>query len=231
MSTADLAPRQRLLRHGAQGLSDAELLAVVLRNGSPGIPALAVAERLLDASGGLAGLVGANRQVLRHLGATDSRAAVLLATNELLSRLTRVRLGNQRLLNEPETVAAHIQVSYPVNGQELMGALYLDVRFRLIAEDEIYRGTLTRAAVEPRAILRGALLHSAGGLIVWHTHPSGKPEPSPEDWNFTQRLHQASELMGIRLVDHMILGAGGQWVSLSRREALLRGDPGGPRPR
>ena len=214
---SDLAPRERLLRHGAQGLSDAELLAVVLRNGSPGIPALAVAERLLDASGGLAGLVGADRQILRHLGATDSRAAVVLATAELLRRLSRVRLGSKRLMNEPGTVAAYLQVGYPMTGQELVGALYLDVRYRLIAEDEIYRGTLTWTAVEPRAILRGALLHSAGGLIIWHTHPSGEPDPSPEDLSFTQRMHRASELMGIRLVDHMILGADGRWVSLSRR--------------
>ncbi len=100
-----------------------------------------------------------------------------------------------------------------------MGALYLDTRNRLLAERELYRGTVNRAAVEPRAILKEGLLHGACGMVVFHTHPSGDPSPSPEDLAFTRRLSEGGELVGVRLVDHLILGGVGRWVSLRERGA------------
>ena len=90
-------------------------------------------------------------------------------------------------------------------------------RFRLIAERELYRGTLNRAAVEPRLVLKEGLLAGAAALIVFHTHPSGDPTPSPEDLAFTRRLGEAGEVVGIRVVDHLILGGVGRWVSLAER--------------
>jgi DNA repair protein RadC len=98
-----------------------------------------------------------------------------------------------------------------------MGALYLDTRNRLLGEDETYRGTLNRAAVEPRALLRRGLELAAAGLLLFHTHPSGDPSPSAEDLAFTRRLAEAGDIVGIRLVDHLVLGAGGAWVSLRQR--------------
>jgi DNA repair protein RadC len=98
-----------------------------------------------------------------------------------------------------------------------MGALFLDTRNRLLGESEVFRGTLNRAAVEPRALLKQALLRDAAGLVLFHTHPSGDPAPSAEDLGFTRRMAEAGEIVGIRMVDHLILGSGGRWVSLRRR--------------
>ncbi len=100
-----------------------------------------------------------------------------------------------------------------------MGALYLDVRNRLIGESEVYRGTMSRTAVEPRAIFKEALLQSASGFVLFHTHPSGDPSPSKEDLAFTRRLAEGGEMLGVKLLDHMILGSAGRWVSLGRRGA------------
>jgi DNA repair protein RadC len=95
-----------------------------------------------------------------------------------------------------------------------MGALFLDIRSRLLGEREIYRGTLDRTAVEPREILRESLLRGAAGVIVFHTHPSGDPSPSQEDFAFTRRLRDAGDVLGVRLVDHLVLGSQERWVSL-----------------
>ena len=98
-----------------------------------------------------------------------------------------------------------------------MGALLLDARHRLLAETELYRGTLSRAAVEPRAILKEALLRGAAGILVFHTHPSGDPSPSAEDLVFTRHLAAAAEACGLKLLDHLILGGAGAWISLRER--------------
>ncbi len=214
---SDLAPRERLLRHGAQGLSDAELLAVVLRTGSPGIQAQRTAERLLGAAGGLDGLFAADRQALRSFGVSSSRASILLATTELLRRLTRQRAEKRPRLVESGEVAEYLLLRLPSNGQEILGALYLDVRDRLIAEEEVFRGTLGRLAVEPGPILYRAILHRAASFILWHSHPSGDPQPSEDDLAFTRRMFDAGQVVNIPMVDHLILAANGRWVSLCRR--------------
>ncbi len=123
------------------------------------------------------------------------------------------------LLDRPDAVASYLSLRYAQEDQEVMGALYLDVRNRLILESDIYRGTLSRAAVEPRTIIKQGLLCSASGFILFHTHPSGDPSPSAEDLTFTRRMAEAGELLGVRLLDHMILGSAGRWVSLGRRGA------------
>ncbi len=210
---SNLRPRDRLLRHGAAGLTDAELLAVLLRYRS----AEKAAERLLSAAGGLRGLLRAARPVLCRNGATEGRAAVVLAAGELMRRLAEHQLDRRRLLDQPIALAEYVAMKYSELGQEVLGAIYLDCRHRLIAEREIFRGTATRAAAEPGPILREALQHHAAKLIIFHTHPSGDPSPSNEDLLFTERMAKASELIGVKLVDHLIVGALGRWVSLSRR--------------
>ncbi|MGB6640460.1 MAG: JAB domain-containing protein, partial [Thermoanaerobaculia bacterium] len=121
------------------------------------------------------------------------------------------------LLTHPEAVATFLALRYGLQGQEVMGALFLDTRNRLIQDNEIFRGTLNRAAVEPRAILKQGLLRNAAGFVLFHTHPSGDPSPSAEDLAFTRRMANAGEVVGLRLVDHLIIGGGGRWVSLKKR--------------
>ncbi len=212
-------PRERLLHAGGASLSDAELLAVLLRTGRPGLSAIEMGQELIGERGGLGGLLRADVAQLKRPGLGDAKAATVLAAIELGRRLARVRMPRRDLLDRPDAVASYLSLRYAQEDQEVMGALYLDVRNRLIAESDIYRGTLSRAAVEPRAVLKEGLLHSASGFIVFHTHPSGGASPSAEDLVVARRMAEAGELLGVKLLDHMILGSAGRWVSLGRRGA------------
>jgi DNA repair protein RadC len=212
-------PRERLLEGGPRGLSDAELLAVLLRTGCPGTSALTVAIELLAKHGGLVGLVGSDPRSLRRPGLGPAKAATLLAAVEIGRRLARAELPHRDLLSRPSSVARYLHLRYGERGQEVMGALYLDIRNRLVAEREHYLGTLQRAAVEPREVLKEGLLRGAAAVVIFHTHPSGDPTPSAEDLVFTRRMAEAGEVVGIRVVDHLIIGRGGRWTSLRERGA------------
>ena len=195
------------------------MLAILLRTGRPGASAIEVAREIVTAIGGLPGLAGTGAQGLLRKGLGEAKAAALLAAAEVGRRLARNDAVERAVLGAPAAVASYLALRYGVRDQEVMGALYLDTRNRLLAERELYRGTVNRAAVEPRAILKEGLLHGACGMVVFHTHPSGDPSPSPEDLAFTRRLAEGGELVGVRLVDHLILGGVGRWVSLRERGA------------
>lgn len=212
-------PREKLLIAGGSALSDAELVAVLLRTGRPGMSAIEMGQQLLAERGGLGGLLLADASALQRRGLGEAKAAALLAAIELGRRLARVRMPRRDLLDRPDAVVDYLYLRYAQLDQEVMGALYLDVRNRLIAESDIYRGTLNRTAVEPRAILKEGLLRSASSFVLFHTHPSGDPSPSSDDLTFTRRLAEAGELLGVRLLDHLIVGSTGRWVSLGRRGA------------
>jgi DNA repair protein RadC len=216
---AEERPRERLLQHGAQVASEAELIAILLRTGRRGASALAVARELLEGCGGLVGLRGANLPALRRRGLGAAKAATLLAALEIARRLARSDLPDRLSMSRPQAAARYLALRYGRPDQEVMGALYLDTRHRLIAESEIFRGTINRAAVEPRAILKEGLLRGATGFLLFHTHPSGDPSPSAEDVAFTRRLAEAGEIVGISLVDHLILGGASRWISLRERGA------------
>jgi DNA repair protein RadC len=215
----DERPRERLLGAGAIALSDAELLGVLLRTGRPGASAVDLGRELLRSSGGLSGLVGSGLPGLRRAGLGEAKAAAILAALEIGRRLARDQLPEREPLGHPAAVARYLSLRFSVPDQEVMGALFLDTRHRLLGESDVYRGTLNRAAVEPRGLLKEGLLRGAAGLILFHTHPSGDPSPSAEDLAFTRRLAEAAEVVGLRLFDHLILGAGGGWVSLRQRGA------------
>ncbi|HLX07069.1 MAG TPA: DNA repair protein RadC [Thermoanaerobaculia bacterium] len=212
-------PRERLLSAGSGSLSDAELVAVLLRTGHEGSSVLKLAASLLREHGGLAGLVGAKAALLRRRGLGGAKAASLLAAIEIGRRLAREQLPARAPLSRPADVARYLVLQYQQRDQEIMGALFLDVRHCLMGDREIFRGTLHRAAVEPREILKECLLRGAAGFALFHTHPSGDPTPSAEDLLFTRRMAEASAVVGVELVDHLVLGATGRWVSLRERGA------------
>lgn len=214
---ADERPRERLLARGARALGDAELVAVLLRTGRSGESALALARRLLASVGGIAGLASASPEALAGRGIGPAKAATVAAAVELARRLARADIRERDPLGHPAAVASYLTLRYSTLDQEVMGALYLDARHRLLGERELFRGALQRAVAEPRRILREGLLAGAAGCIVFHTHPSGDPSPSAEDLAFTRRLAEAGEAVGIRLVDHLVLGGQGRWVSLRER--------------
>jgi DNA repair protein RadC len=211
-------PRERLLDQGSGSLSDAELVAVLLRTGHVGSSAVEVAMELLNENGGLPGLLGATAMSLQRRGIGPAKAAGLLAALEIARRLARQSLDREPL-SRPEEMARYLSLRYKVRDQEVMGALFLDSRGRLLGEREIYRGTLDRAAVEPREILKECLLRGAAAVVIFHNHPSGDPAASLEDIAFTENLAVAARVVGVRLADHLILGEGGRWSSVRDRIA------------
>src|SRR6187397_130808 len=217
---ADERPRERLLRLGPSALTHEELLSLLLRTGTPAESALERARTLLAAHGGLFGLAGLScEELAREAGVGAVRAATIAAAIEIARRLPAETLSGRDLLNEPRLVKEYLRQSQADDSQERTGALFLNARNRLLKNDpEIYRGTLDRAVVEPREILRRALIGHPAGVILYHNHPSGDPAPSREDREFTRRLAAASEAVGVRLLDHIVVGREG---CVSFREAGL----------
>jgi len=213
-------PRERLCRLGPAALSNEELLALLLGTGSRGESVLERARRLLAVHGGLAGLAGVSgAELRRERGIKKARGAAIEAALEIARRLATVTLTDRDLLNEPRLVKESLRRSQGDGTQERTGALYLNARNRLLRHDpEIYRGTLDRAVVEPRELLKRALLANAAALIVYHNHPSGDPSPSREDREFTRRLAAAADAVGLRLLDHIVVARDG---CVSFREAGL----------
>jgi len=212
-------PRERLLEQGSGALSDAELVAVLLRTGRVGCSALQMALDLLCETEGLSGLLDLSPEALKRSGLGPAKAASLLAAVELGRRLARQEIGQRDPIAGPRDVVRYLALRYRTRDQEVMGALFLDARRRLMGEREIYRGTLDRAVVEPREVLKECLLRGAAGVVLFHTHPSGDPSPSPEDMVFTHRMQQATDVVGVTLVDHLVLGQTGRFVSLLCKSA------------
>ena len=213
-------PRERLSRVGAVSLSNEELLSLLLGSGTRGESALDRARSLLAGRGGLVGLAGmSGAELRRERGIKLARAAVIEAALELGRRLSTEALAPRDLLGEPGLVKEYLRRVRGDGAQERTGALFVNARNRLLKDDpDIYRGTLDRAVVEPREILKRALLVNAAGVILYHNHPSGDPAPSREDREFTRRLAAASESVGVRLLDHIVVGRSG---CISFREAGL----------
>lgn len=220
-------PRERLLAHGPGVLTDCELLAILLRTGHSGCSVLDLAyDVLYDEGRGLGGLpalallVEHDLPSLRRKGLGDAKAATLLAAVELARRLARAQLPERRPLGDVVGVARYLNLRYARRDQEVMGAIYVDVRGRVISEREHFVGALDRTSVEPRVILKEALRLGATAAAIFHNHPSGDPDPSREDIAFTRRLARAGASVGVELVDHLILGGGGRWVSMRERGFL-----------
>jgi len=209
-------PRERLSRLGASALQDRELLAILLRTGKRGESALDLAERVLRDAGGMARLstfsIG---QLMKRCRLGRVQAVTLSAALELAARVKTAPIRKEKFSN-PERVAEYLGRLHSRKTQESTGVLLLDARNRLIRDLECYRGTIDRAVVEPREILKSALLEDCAAIILYHNHPSGDATPSPEDIEFTRRLKKAGELVGVRLLDHVIV-AGESIISLRER--------------
>lgn len=217
MEECEERPRERLLRHGARVLTDAELLAIVLRTGLPGCPVLELSRRLLSRFGGVRGLLGASpQQMLKTPGLGPAKASQLIAVLELTRRSFAEQMNRVPLLNRPELTQAYCQAQLAHQSVEVCLALYLDNRLRLIACEELSRGTLAQATIYPREVVRAALRHHAATVILAHNHPSGLAEPSTADKQLTRHLTQALALVDIRLADHIIV-AGHVSVSMAAR--------------
>jgi len=210
-------PRERLLADGPTGLSDAELLAILLRTGARGHSALDLARLLLARHGGLRALIEADCESFsRTPGLGPAKYAQLQAAVELARRHLKESLARGEPLTSPQATRAYLKAALRDRPHEVFCALHLDTRHRVIAFDELFNGTIDAAHVHPRVVVEKALSRRAAALIVAHNHPSGIAEPSQADLAITRRLRDALALVDIRLLDHFIVGDR-EVVSLAER--------------
>lgn len=215
---AEARPREKLLARGAGALGDAELLALLLRTGMAGKNVLQLAQELLDTFGGIAGLLQTSVDDLRQvkgLGGPAKRAE-LTAVLELARRAMAERLRERTVFDSPTAVSHYLQLHIASRPHEVFAALFLDAQHRLIAMEELFRGTLSQTSVYPREVVVRALHHHAAAVILAHNHPSGGVEPSRADEVLTQSLKAALALVDVRVLDHIVV-ARGQTLSMAER--------------
>ena len=210
----DAQPREKLAQRGPAALSDAELLAVILRTGIAGKTVLQMAQELLQlpgtaGTGGLAGLLAADYKALAAVkGLGPAKRAELMAVLELARRATAQQLREREVFSSPEAVKHYVQLHLASKSHEVFGVLFLDSQNRLLALEEMFRGTLTQTSVYPREVVLRALHHQAGAVILAHNHPSGSVQPSHADKALTSTLKAALALLDVRVLDHIIVGPG-----------------------
>lgn len=206
----DARPREKLLARGASALSDSELLALILRTGFAGTGVLQMAADLLRRFDGLAGLLQADAPALKQvkgLGGPAKRAE-LAAVLELARRATAEQLRTRSVLDNVEAVKNYLQLHLAARAHEVFAVLFLDHKHRLIALEELFRGTLAHTSVYPREVALRALHHNAAAVVLAHNHPSGNTTPSQADEQLTQTLKAALALIDIRVLDHVIVAPG-----------------------
>jgi len=205
----DERPYEKCLTMGPGSLSDAELLSVLLRSGSRGENVHSLARRLLDvnAPAGLTGLYHMSlRDMMQLRGIGRVKAVQLQCVGELSRRMAREEARSSLSFSDPSSVAEYYMEAYRHADEEHVLVVMLDSRGHLIAEEEISKGTVRAAAVSPREIFICALKHRAVSVILLHNHPSGDPSPSDEDVELTRAAASAGSMLGIRLLDHIIIG-------------------------
>jgi DNA repair protein RadC len=207
--------RGRVLLAGGRACSDEELLGLVLDGGAGSPDGVAAATRVLELAGGVAALERLDRAAWRAaLGRWPRRAAAVRAALELGRRATAAPLVTGAPLRDAAAVWAHFRGRLPQLDRETFYVVLLDGKNRVRGEVRISEGSLTAALVHPREVFAPAIRDAAAALVLVHNHPSGDPTPSAEDLAITERLRQVGELVGIRVLDHVVVGRG-RWVSMA----------------
>lgn len=200
-------PQEKLLNLGAQQLSDAELLAVILRSGSRNCDVLTLSRQLLSEFGGLNGLLSApKRLICRQLGVGSVKYAQLQAAGELTRRISAENMQRGQALINPDLTRDYLMRQLANRSYEVFAILLLDSQHRVIQFVELFRGTIDSAAVYPREVVKLVLDKEAAAVIVCHNHPSGVAEPSEADRRITDRLKNALATIDVSLLDHMVVG-------------------------
>lgn len=206
---AEERPREKLLARGAAALSDAELLALFLGSGRRGRTAVDVGRDLLGAHGGLKSLLELEVSAMANQsGIGPATASRLQAALELGRRYLASELHRTDALTHPAACADYLRARIAGYPYEVFACVFLDNRHRVIACEELFRGSIDGASVHPREVVRRCLAHNAAAVIFAHNHPSGVAEPSQADRDITRHLQQALKLIEVRVLDHFIVGAG-----------------------
>lgn len=213
-------PRERLLQFGAEALSNAELLAILLRTGTISESAVKLASKVLATAGGLRNLVNITVEQLEAIkGIGKAKALQLKAGIELGRRLSRSGLPDMPLVKSPRDAAELVNDELKYLQKEHFVVLFLNTKNRVIGKETLSIGSLNASIVHPREVFRSAIQRSSASIICAHNHPSGDPAPSPEDIEVTRRLQEAGKLIGIELLDHLII-ADQSYVSMKEQGLL-----------
>jgi DNA repair protein RadC len=201
----DDRPRERLLHHGPETLSDAELIAILLGSGVPGKNAIQLAREMLQ--DGMSSLRRRDPATIARIsGVGPAKASRIVAAFEVARRLA-AGAPDELPFYDPETFGRALVTSYAHHVQERLGAAFLDSRQRILRQREIFVGTINHAAVSTRDVVRYALQENACAIVMYHNHPSGDPSPSAEDLMFTRKMGESLRLCDIELADHIVVGA------------------------
>lgn len=213
-------PREKLLHWGPHILSNTELLALLLRTGTAGKDVITLAQELLDPSSGfqgISGLLNATKTEMSKIkGLGPAKQAEIMAVMELAKRALSEQLQIRPVFDTPATVKQYLQVHLAHKSHEVFAVLFLDAQNRLIALEEMFRGTINQTSVYPREVLIRALHHHSSSLVLAHNHPSGVVKPSRADEQLTQSLKSCLAIVDIKILDHIIVGPG---ESLSMAES------------
>ncbi|MEX6253837.1 RadC family protein [Providencia huaxiensis] len=203
----ELPPREKLLAYGAASLSDAELLAIFLRTGSQGEPVLQLAKRMIKEFGSLYLLIQADYEKLMQCkGMGNCKFTQLQAISELARRFFSEQFLHEDVMSGPELLKSKLLDLFAGREREVFIVLFLNNQNQIICHEEMFKVTLNRVEVHPREIIRFAIKMNASAIILAHNHPSGNPEPSMADKQVTEQIQQACSLMGVKLLDHFVVG-------------------------
>ncbi|ANE47167.1 hypothetical protein SY83_13830 [Paenibacillus swuensis] len=213
-------PRERMQQFGASALSNAELLAILLRTGTIAESAVRLAQRLLQETGGLRPLVEMRtEELMKFKGIGSAKAIQIQAGIELGRRMGRTQLPETVTVRSPEDAANYCMEDLRYLQKEHFVVLFLNTKNHIIGQETLSMGSLNASIVHPREVFRAAIQRSSASLICVHNHPSGDPTPSPEDIAMTRRLIEAGEIVGIDVLDHIIIGDL-RYVSLKQQGLL-----------
>lgn len=213
-------PRERLLRYGAEGLSNSELLAIILRTGIRNENIMNLSNRVLTQSGGLNGLLSlAPEEIMSLKGIGKAKASQIIAIGELSKRFKSYKAGGQCKINQPKDVANLVMAEMESFKEEHLRVVMLNTKNVVITSKDVSIGSLNSSIVHPREVFAEAIKKNSASIVICHNHPSGDPTPSSEDIQVTHRLKECGKLLGIELLDHIIIG-NGIYVSLKEKGIL-----------
>ena len=209
MNNVELMPREKLLAYGVESLTDQELLAIFLRTGIKGMPVMQLSQEVLNGFGSLRELLSADLATFcRIKGLGQTQFIQLQASKEMAKRYLAQQMQVRENINEPYLAVMCFQAELESEEREVFMVMFLDNQNRLIKKEKMFYGTINQATVYPREIIKEALKCNAAAIIVAHNHPSGNCTPSESDRILTKKIEMACDLVGIRFVDHIVVGKG-----------------------
>ncbi|MDY6011921.1 RadC family protein [Clostridium sp.] len=214
-------PKEKLLKYGAESLSNPELLAIVLRTGTRGENVLNLSQRIITELNGLNGILNASmKEMTKIRGIKETKASQILAIAELFRRFNTYKSYSEfKRINSPKDVANMLYGEMGTINQEILKLIILNTKNEVVKIKDVFKGSLNSSLVHPREIFSEAINNSAASIIICHNHPSGDPTPSSEDIKVTTRINQSGDIIGIKLIDHIIIGRN-NYVSLKEKGIL-----------